>query len=150
MENLPEIERPQTFRRPADYYSSPTDELAPLFPRWVPFGCGTASIVLIVLLVVGAAGVSSGAFSQLFEFVFASMQGELDKMMGPDVKPPQKAAFDQEMKKMRDAVRSNRLRLDTLQPLMREFRAATSDERVTAAEVDRLTREVHAVNAAVR
>jgi acetate kinase len=36
------------FRVPADYYATP--ERAPVLPRFVPFGCGTAAIVFIVAL----------------------------------------------------------------------------------------------------
>ncbi len=138
------------FRRPADYYSAPLEEVKPIFPRWVPFGCGTAAIVLIIGLVGIAAGISSGAFGEVFDMVFSSMQGEVDKMMTADVKPPQKAAFDAEMKRMRDAIRSSRLKMENLQPLMRTMRDVISDERVTPPEVDQLTREVHAINASIK
>jgi len=41
------------FRLPADYYASP--EPPPrVFPRAVPFGCGMAAIVFIVVLFVAA------------------------------------------------------------------------------------------------
>lgn len=151
MDTLPEITPPQRpFRRPADYYSSPVEEVKPIFPRWVPIGCGTASIVLVVFLLGLAIGVSSGAFSGMFDIVFSSMQGEIEKMMTADVKPPQKEAFHAEMKTMRQSVRSGHLKLDRLQPLLRLMRDAVTDERVTAPEVDELTREVHRINASTR
>ena len=78
--------------------------------------------------------------------MFGSMQGEIDKMFTPDVKPPQKAAFDAEMKTMRASIRANRLSLDRLQPLLRSMRDASSDEHVTAAETEQLTREIHEIN----
>ena len=146
MDNPEITPEPLPFRRPADYYSSPVHEVKPIFPRWVPFGCGTAAIVLIILLVGIATAVSSGAFAGAFDFMFASMQSEVDKMMTADVKPPQKAAFDSEMKTMRAAVRDRRLKIDALQPLMRTMRDVVTDERVTPAEVDQLTREIHALN----
>ena len=151
MDSVDEI-TPQTppFRRPADYYSSPVADVKPVFPRWVSLGCGTASIVLLIILIAGAAGVSTGAFSGVFELVFASMQGEIDKMMGPDVKPPQKAAFDAEMKKMRASIRNNHLKLDQVQPLMKTLREVSFDEHVSSAEVNRLTREIHQINLGAR
>ena len=103
--------------------------------------------MLLIALVGVAAGVSRGAFSGLFEMVFASMQGEVDKMMAPDVKPQQKAAFDAEMKTMRDSIRASKLKIDRLQPLMKAMREVVTDERVTSPEVERLTRELHAINA---
>jgi hypothetical protein len=118
----------------------------PLFPPWVPYGCGTAAIVaLMVIFGVGYAA-SRGGMGELLELIFASMQGEIDKMFTRDVKPEEKAAFDQEMKTMRESVRQNRLALDRLQPLLRSLREVTLDEKVTPEEVQRLTQEIHQIN----
>jgi hypothetical protein len=134
------------FRRPADYYSTPIADVKPLFPRWVPFGCGTAAIVLLVIVFIGGMVAARGGMGQLFDMMFGSMQGEIDKMFTKDVSPAQRAAFDGEMKTMRDTVRQNRLPIDRLQPLLRTMRDVTSDEHVTPAEADQLTKEMHAIN----
>ena len=134
------------FRRPADYYSSPVSEGRPLFPRWVPFGCGAAAIVLLILVFAGGIVAARGGLGDLFDLMFASIQGEVDKMLAPDVKPAQKVEFDAEMKKMRDAVRENRLSIDRLQPLLRSIRDVSGDERVTSKEIERLTKEVREIN----
>ena len=136
------------FRRPADYYSTPLADVKPLFPRWVPFGCGTAAIVLLVIVFLGVIFAARGGMGQLFDMMFGSMQGEIDKMFTKDVSPAQRAAFDGEMKTMRDRVRQNRLPIDRLQPLLRTMRDVTSDEHVTPAEADQLTKEMHAINTA--
>ena len=136
------------FRRPADYYSTPIADVKPLFPRWVPFGCGTAAIVLLVIVFVGGMVAARGGMGQLFDMMFGSMQGEIDKMFTKDVTPAQRAAFDGEMKTMRDTVRHNRLPIDRLQPLLKTMRDVTSDEHVTPAEADQLTKEMHAINTA--
>jgi hypothetical protein len=145
--DTPEITpEPPPFRRPADYYSSPVDGVRPLFPRWVPFGCGTAAIVLLVILGGVSAMVSTGAFGGAFEWLIASMEGEIDKMMTPDVKAPQKAAFEAEMKSVRDGIRDHRVTVDRLQPFMRTMRDAVMDERVTPAELDEITKAAHRIN----
>jgi hypothetical protein len=136
------------FRRPADYYSTPLGDAKPLFPHWVPYGCGTAAIVLLIAVFVGGVFAARGGMGQLFDFMFGSMQGEIDKMFTKDVTPAQKAAFDNEMKSMRDLVRQNRLPIDRLQPLLRTMRDVTSDEHVTPAEADQLTKEMHEINTA--
>ncbi len=138
------------FRRPADYYASPADSAKTIFPKWVPFGCGTASIVFVIGMVFMGSAVSSGAFTELFEFVIASMEGEITKMMATDVKPQPKAVFQAEMKTMRASIRTGRLSMERLQPLMKTIRDVSGDETVTGAEVDRLTREVKAINAATK
>ncbi len=89
---------------------------------------------------------SHGGMGQVFDLMFAAMQGEIDKMFTREVKPAEKAAFDAEMKRMRDSVRANRLSLDRLQPLLRSLREVTEDERVTPAEAERLIREIGEVN----
>jgi hypothetical protein len=136
------------FRRPADYYSTPVADGKPLFPRWVPFGCGAAAIGLLVIVFVGGIVAAGGGMGQLFDMMFGSMQGEIDKMFTKDVSPAQRAAFDGEMKTMRDRVRQNRLPIDRLQPLLKTMRDVTSDEHVTPAEADQLTKEMHAINTA--
>jgi len=135
------------FRRPADYYSSPVGDARPLFPRWVPFGCGSAAIV--ALFVVFGMGIlaSQGKLGDLFDVVFwLPMQGEIDKMFTKDVKPADKAAFDTEMKTMRESVRFNRVPMQRLQPLLHTLRDVVSDERVTPAETARLIHELRAIN----
>jgi len=150
MPEVPPGPEPQSaalpFRRPADYYSTPAGDARPLFPRWVPFGCGTASIIVLMLVFALGAAVSTGALGELLDLMFGSMQGEIDKMFTAEVKPPQKAAFDAEMATMRTAIRANRLSLDGLQPLLRSMRDVSSDEHVTAAETEQLTREIHEIN----
>jgi hypothetical protein len=134
------------FRRPADYYSTPVGDARPLFPRWVPFGCGTASIIVLLLVFALGAAVSAGGLGQVLDLMVGTMQGEIDKMFTADVKPQQREAFDAEMKTMRTAIRENRLSLDRLQPLLRSLRDASSDEHITAAETDQLTQEIHEIN----
>jgi hypothetical protein len=138
------------FRRPADYYSTPVGDARPLFPRWVPFGCGTASIMVLLLVFALGAAVSAGALGGVLDLMFGTMQAEMDKMFTADVKPPQKAAFDAEMKTMRAAIRENRLSLDRLQPVLRSMRDASSDQHITPEETAQLTRELRDVNSSIK
>jgi len=134
------------FRRPADYYSSPVGDARPLFPKWVPYGCGSAAIVALIIVFGLGIAVSRGGMGELFELMFATMQGETDKMFTADVKQADKAAFDAEMKAMRESVRQNRVSMDRLQPFLRTLRDVSSDERVTPAETQQLTQEIRAIN----
>src|SRR5437763_12118625 len=89
------------FRRPADYYSTPIGDAKPLFPRWVPYGCGTAAIVFLIVVCAGGFFAVHGGMGQLLDMMFGSMQTEIDKMFTKEVSPAQKAAFEREMKTMR-------------------------------------------------
>ena len=124
------------------------DEARPLFPRWVPYGCGTAAIVLLILVFLGGVFASRGGMGDLLDLMFGSMQTEIDKMFTKEVPPAQRAAFDQEMKTMRDSVRHNRIAIERLQPLLRSLREITADNRITPAEAQQLTQEIHAINTA--
>ncbi len=106
----------------------------------------------MALLLIFGAGIaaSQGALGELFDFMFASIQGETEKYFTKDVKPEQKAAFDAEMKKMRAAVRANKLSVDRLQPFLRTLRDASEDERVTPQETERLIREIREANRTVK
>jgi hypothetical protein len=134
------------FRRPADYYSSPVGDARPLFPKWVPYGCGTAAIVALLVVFGLGIALSRGGMGELFDLMFSTMQGEIDKMFTKDVKPADKTAFDAEMKTMRESVRQNRVPVDRLQPLLRTLRDVISDERVTPAETQQLIQEIREIN----
>jgi hypothetical protein len=114
----------------------------------VTFGCGTAAIVVLIVVFLGGLFASSGGMGELLELMFGSTQTEIDKMFTKDVLPAQKAAFDREMKTMRDSVRQNRIPIERLQPLLRSLREITSDNRVTPAEAQQLTQQIHAINTA--
>jgi hypothetical protein len=87
-----------------------------------------------------------GGMGRAMDWMFSSMQGEVEKMFTKEVSPVQKANFKAEMKTMRDSVRQNRLPMDRLQPLLRTMQNAIEDEHVTPAEADQLTKEMHAIN----
>lgn len=136
---------PPPSRWPGEYYASPVTSRRPLFPRWVPFGCGAAAILALTILFIGGAIAGSGGAGMIFEMMFGAMQDEVDGMFTKDVQPAQKAAFDQEMKALRDRMKGPGVPLDRLQPLLRTIREASSDGHVTPQEADTLTSAVRAV-----
>ena len=141
--------RPLPFRRPADYYAAPLSEVRPLFPRWVPFGCGTASLLMIVVLFAAGAWAGSGKGGSIFATLFSTMQDEMHDMFTKDVTPAQKAAFDAEMNAMRTNLANGKISIDHLQPLLHSIRDASIDSKITPAEAAQLTKAAHDVNASV-
>ena len=83
---------------------------------------------------------------EAFDLMFATMQGEIDKLFTKDVKPAEKTAFDAEMKTMRESVRLNRMPMQRLQPLLQMLREVVSDERVTPPETARLIEQLRQIN----
>jgi len=134
------------FRRPADYYAAPLSEVRPLFPRWVPYGCGTASLLVIVVLFMAGTFAGSGKAGSLFAMLFGTMQDEIRGMLTKDVTPAQKAALDAEFKTMRGKLAAGSVSMDRLQPVLRAIRDASMDSKITPDEAAKLTRAAHDVN----
>ena len=139
----PHAAPPRTFRLPADYYSAPLSDVRPLFPTWVPLGCGTASAVILVLLFAGGAVLTGSRLAQLMDYVIGASLGELKGMYAPGVTAQQKARFDAEVKQLREGLRNDRVSLQNLQPFFRMMQTAIADKNVTPDELDRLTKTAH-------
>ena len=131
---------PRAFRFPCAYYSAPLAEVRPIFPKWVPAGCGIASAVIIVLLFAGGALISGPALSQFMDFVLGLSLGEMRGMYMPEVTARQKQHFDDEVKHLREGLRNNKVSVPNLQPFLKAMQTAISDGKVTPEEVDRLAR----------
>jgi hypothetical protein len=133
----PPPERSLPFRRPADYYSSP--ERVPVLPRGVPYGCGSASILFLLLIFSAGAFVSEGRGGALMEMMFAKLQSEIDGQFTKDVPTEQRAAFDTEFNRLRARVKTQKADFTRLQPLLRKITETTSDNKVTPDEAKQLT-----------
>jgi hypothetical protein len=140
---IPEEPRPQV---PADYYCAPVAESERLFPRWVPLGCGTASLVMLILLFIGGAFANRGGATRLVDWGLVEMQQELIDMCDRDVKPEQKTNFTAEVSTLRDRMRAQKVKADELVSLLQSMRETISDEQVSPAELDELTKKIHAIN----
>jgi hypothetical protein len=127
------------FRLPADYYSAPLSEVRPIFPRWVPYGCGSASAAFLVLLFASSALLSGARVGGMMDMVVGMSLGEVRGMFTPEVTAEQKAAFDREVEAMRGGLRSNKVPLAKVQPFLQAMQKAISDRKVTPQEVDSLT-----------
>ncbi|MDP9362371.1 MAG: hypothetical protein M3P29_13100 [Acidobacteriota bacterium] len=139
---------PLPFHRPADYYSTPGSLLRPLLPRWVPVGCGWASLVFVVVLFM--AGVFAPRSGSILDMLFGKIQDDLAQHFARDVTPAQRAAFATEMHTMRSAARDGKLKLDRTQTFLRLATDLDSDEKVDHAEADRLIAAVRDVNRSVK
>ena len=139
---------PLPFRRPADYSSAPGSDLRPLFPRWVPLGCGWASAVFVVLLfVAGAFAPRSGSIP---DWLFGKIQNDLAAHFTKDVTPAQKAAFSAEMKTLRASATKGKLKLDSTQSFLHVATEVDGDDKIDPAEADKLIESVRDVNRSVK
>jgi hypothetical protein len=139
-------EKPAT-RLPADYYSAPVSESNRMLPRWVTIGCGTAALIIIVLLFAAGAFVNSGGGTRAFGWFFGRMQSEILAMCDRDVKPAQKTDFAAEMSALQQRVARGKVKSDDLLEVFRMIRDDAGDEDVTSAELDQLTAKLREINA---
>jgi len=140
-------EKPAT-HVPADYYCTPVAEKDRMFPRWVPIGCGTASLIILIFLFAGGAFVNSGGGTRIFHWVFGTMQSELLAMCDKDVKPAQKTDFAAEMMTLQERAGAGKVKSDDLLAVFRMIRDDSIDEHVTPAELDELTAKLRQINTA--
>ncbi len=139
--NFADPQRP--FRLPADYYCAPLSEVTPIFPRWVPYGCGTVSAVILLLLFAGGAVISGPRLAEFMDLFLGTSLGEVRDMYAPDVSPAEKQRFDSEVERMREGLRSGKITVKALQPFMKAMQSAIADKRVTAEEIGRLSKAAH-------
>jgi hypothetical protein len=135
----PQTPAKRPFRVPSDYYSAPLSEVRPVFPRWVPYGCGSAAAVFVVLLFVGGAILSGPALGQFLDFIMGVTLGELRPMIAREIPAAQKEAFEAEVNRMREGMRTGKISVQGVQPFLQQMQKAVSDEKVTLQELEALT-----------
>jgi hypothetical protein len=140
-------EKPAT-RLPADYYCSPVPEKERLFPRWVPLGCGTASLIVLIVLFAAGAFVNGGGGTRLVHAFFGRLQTELLQQCSRDVKPSQKTDFAAEFSTLQNRMSAGKVKLDDMLAVFELIRDDSADNVVTPAELDGLTKKIHELNTA--
>ncbi|MBV9495750.1 MAG: hypothetical protein JOZ54_16000 [Acidobacteria bacterium] len=133
-------------RVPADYYSAPTSTLRPLFPTWVPFGCGSASLAFLLLLFVGGAWVQRGGMESMMNLVLGTMQTEMEGMYAKDVPDADKKALSEAMASFRANVQADVVPLTQVQTVLKIVQPAIADNSLTRAEVATITEAIRKAN----
>jgi len=151
VETPPSEPQPQTssrFRWPANYYSSPPG--GRMLPAWVPLGCGGLALLILVIVFAGGAYLARGGFAQLLDLTFGMTMGEMRGMYQPDVSAAQEQDLEREIKTMRENLRTERLSVTKIQPLLQTMERSTSDEKLHANEVGQIIAAAQKVNASAK
>jgi hypothetical protein len=140
-------ENPSTrpFRWPADYYSAPAP--TPVLPRWAPFGCGAAAVVVLILVFAGGAFLSSGGFLDFMDFVIGMSASEMKGYYAAEVSPAQRKSLDDEVVLMRKNMREQKISIAQMQPFLELLRNAGGDKKVTPQEAAAMESVVKRINA---
>lgn len=132
---------------PADYYCSPVSDKR-MFPRGLTLGCGTAALLILVLMFIGGAFVNGGGGTRLIHAVFGRLQGELLQQCSRDVTPEQKKEFAAEFSAMQNRISGGKVKSDDLLGVFTLIRDDSADNVISPAELDQLTKKIHAINSA--
>ena len=139
-------DKPDT-RLPADYYCSPVPAER-MFPRGLTLGCGTAALIILILMFIGGAFVNGGGGTRVIHAFFGRLQGELLQQCSRDVTRQQKTAFAAEFSAMQNRISAGKVKSDDLLGVFTLIRDDASDNVITPAEIDELTKKIHAINSA--
>lgn len=145
-EIAPPSDSRRPFRLPADYYCAPAVDLKPLVPPWISLGCGWASAFFLALLFAGASFFAGGRFGQFMDVVLGMMLGEMRQMYSSDVSDEQKKALESEIDQLRTNVRTEKLPVARLDPVVKGVREVSADQKITSEEMDRLSTIVREAN----
>jgi hypothetical protein len=129
---VPETSEKRGFVWPAEYYS--TAAPAPVIPSGVAYGCGGASVLVLLVIFIGGALVSGNGLSGFMDMALGMSLGEMRGMYTAEVTPARKQSLEAEIEKMRAALRSGKVSLVKLQPFMQNLQGAISDRKLTAQE----------------
>lgn len=142
----PETVGHRRFVWPAEYYSGPSP--AAVLPRGVTFGCGAASIVVLLLVFAGGAFMASGGLVDLMDFTFGMSMGDVRGMFTAEVTPAQKKELEDAIEQLRAGLRERKVSVAQLQPVLETMRKGISDKKLTPAEVDALAAAARKARAA--
>ena len=140
METQPE----RRFVLPAEYYSSETPR--PILPSWVKYGCGALSLLVLLIVFAGGTWLAGGGMVDFMDFVFGMSMGEMRPLLTKDVSEAQKQSLEKEIDTLRTNLRERRISIQQLDPMLQAMRRATSDTKVTPAEVDEMTSPARKLN----
>ena len=121
-----------------------------VLPRGVTFGCGAAALAVLILVFAGGAFMASGGIVQLMDLTFGMSMGELRGMYQSDVTDMQKKELEGAIASLRENVRTEKVPLSRLDPVLQTLRKGISDEKMTAAEVEALTAAANKANQATK
>lgn len=134
--------------RPADYYSAPPRPAS--LPRWLTFGCGGLAVLALLILFIGGALLSTSAINQFMDMALGMTLGEVRGMYAADLPAAQKKAFEDEVERTREGLRTGAVSVRNLDPLMQSIRAASADEKIELAELEQMHTAAKKINATAK
>jgi hypothetical protein len=146
--SVPETSEKRGFVWPADYYSSATP--APVLPSALAYGCGAASVVVLLIIFIGGAFVSGSGLASFMDMAIGMSLGEMRGMYAAEVTPARKQSLEAEIEKMRAGLRGGKVSIVALQPFMQNLQSAITDKKVTSQEAALLEESARKISASAK
>jgi len=137
---------PAKLRLPADYYDAPASEVKPVFPKWVPMGCGTAAAVFLLVGFIGGALIMHKGLGSIMAIALDMEVSKLPPLMTKDVPSAQRDALKSELAQLSKNVESDKTSVVRLQPVLEAIKDSSEDGKLSPADVTRLTKLAHEAN----
>jgi hypothetical protein len=125
---------PAGFQLPADYYATPPVASDRKIPRWVPIGCGLGGCLVLILLFVGGALLSSKGTSGFTVWFLGQLETDIDKRATADVTPAQRKEVKDALAALQVEAKSGRVGFTDMPALLESYKAALDDQKIDAAE----------------
>lgn len=129
---------------PADYYSSGSPK--PVLPSWAPYGCGAAAVVVLLIVFVGGALVTTRGLAEFMDFAVGMSVAEMKNQYAADISAARKQSLDAEITLLRKNLSEEKITIPELQPFLDLLRNISSDKKVTAPEAANLEAAVRLIN----
>jgi hypothetical protein len=129
---------------PAEYYSSGSPK--PVLPAWAPFGCGAAAVVVLLVVFIGGALVTSGGLAEFMDMAVGMSVAEMKGQYAADVSAARKQSLDAEITLLRANLSEEKITIPQLQPFFELLRNASADKKVTAPEAANLEAAARMIN----
>ncbi|MFZ2491910.1 MAG: hypothetical protein WA208_10540 [Thermoanaerobaculia bacterium] len=134
--------------RPADYYASTPRR--PSVPRWLTLGCGGLAVVVLLVVFIGGAVLSTSAINEFMDMALGMTMGEVRGMYAKDLGAAEKKAFESEVEGVRQNLRDGTISVRALDPLMQSIRAASGDNRIDRPELEQMQVAARKINSGAK
>ncbi|MEO8383407.1 MAG: hypothetical protein ABI779_27370 [Acidobacteriota bacterium] len=131
--SVSETGAPRRFMWPADYYTGPSPRA--VLPRGVTYGCGAASLVVLVVVFAGGAFLASGGMAQFMDFALGMTMGDVRGIYAKDVTAAEKQELEDAIEALRSDLRDGKAPVTKLQPVLEALRLTMADGKMSPAEV---------------
>jgi hypothetical protein len=129
---------------PSRYYAQPPAGLEK--GRSAIFGCGAASLVILLLLFLAGSFFASGGLRMLLGYAVGEIAARIDPKTTPDLSPAERADLKNELDRAAKMSRSASVPLPKLVPLLEKMQTALADEKITKDEARELVQAVQQLN----